>query len=92
MILCFLKALEFPPPFSLNNGDFIPVGEVKQFCKAESNETSAKVCIEHEAFHNGSLEIRIAIQDSGTTTFSNPVTLQANPGMKCLLDAVCRGI
>ena len=95
VILCFLKALAVPPPFSLNNSrDFIPFSRVEQFNKSNSviNETSANLCIVHEAFDDGPLEIRIAIQDSGTTTFSNPVTLHANPGMKCLLNAVCKDI
>ena len=92
MILCFLNALPVPPPFSLNNGDFISFSAVKQFNKSESNVTSANICILHDAFEDDFLEMRVKIQASGTTTTSNPVTLHANPGKKCLLDAVCKGI
>ena len=77
--LCFARTLVYPPLVSLNNGTFVAFSAVLQFKDPTTLHSSkANICIEKEAFEHGALEIRI--QEVGTTTTSNPITLHANPG------------
>lgn len=86
----FLHTQDYPPPVSLNNGPFQAFSAVEQFKDSGINETSVNFCVVPEAFENGSVEMRIKTQDSGT--ISNSVTLHANPGVYIMLDAVCQGV
>ena len=78
MALCFGRTLATPPLFSFNNG--VPFLLRNEFENSYINGTSAHFCVGHEAFENGTLKMRVMIQNDGTSK-SNPVTLHANPGM-----------